>query len=190
MPQFLIIDEGCLVHDNALYVLGACNDNNLATLGSDEWRNKFTCLWTYISLQRDFRPGTNVQHDPNYTEPNSYLSVPNICQVNFNATIICGQFSLWPHLNSSSELLRFFHAYCLVLLWLWCLLEWKLRKYFFEKKMSISKWNSWKPGFPKSSIFMIYSVSIWRSPRVPDDTWKIIKRRLNFDILGSIYVIV
>ena len=45
---------------------------------------------------------------------NPELSVLNICQVNFNVTIICDQFSLWPHLNSSSELLQFYPAYCSV----------------------------------------------------------------------------
>ena len=60
LSQFVIIDEGSSVHDNTLHVLGACNNHNLATLGSDEWRNKFTCLWAYISLQRDFCPGTFI----------------------------------------------------------------------------------------------------------------------------------
>ena len=99
VSQFVIIGKGGFVHDNALHVLGACNNHNLATLGSDEWRNKLTCFWTYISLQRDFRPGTYFQPDPNYPwylEPkhNSELSAPNICQVNFNVIIICDQFLL------------------------------------------------------------------------------------------------
>ena len=91
VPRFLI-EEGGFVYDNALYVLGACDNNYLATLGSDEWGNKFTSLWTYISLQGNFRSSNNVQPDP--AKLNSNLSVPNICQVNSNATIICGQFLL------------------------------------------------------------------------------------------------
>ena len=73
LSQFVIIDEGSSVHDNTLHVLGACNNNNLATLGSDEWRNKFTCLWTYISLQRDFCPGSYFQRNPIHTELQSWI---------------------------------------------------------------------------------------------------------------------
>ena len=109
----MIVGKGSFIHDNALYVLGACYNNNLATLGSDEWRNKLSCFWTYISLQRDFRPGTHPptrsklpivpnselepEPKPNFElepKPNSELSVRNICQVNFNVIIICDQFLL------------------------------------------------------------------------------------------------
>ena len=103
VSQFVIIGKGGFVHDNALYVLGACYNNNLATLGSDEWRNKLACFRAYISLQRDFRPGTNPPTRPKLPmvpnselEPKSNfeLSAPNICQVNFNVIIICDQFLL------------------------------------------------------------------------------------------------
>ena len=68
----------------------------------------------------------------------------NTCLDNFNVTTICDQSLLWPHLNSCKEPLQFFLAYYLASLLLWCSSEWKLQKFFSEKKMYISKWNLWK----------------------------------------------